>query len=145
MVIRTTVKLVFFAEPEENFHELALKRTGKLEPEQQERILDSLHPSIRCLLNVHEITPHLNQQGLLTSSEKEKLRNGLHTEDQKIDFIIEWIPRKGSDALGRFLISLEDSGDGTAHGELVGLLKREVRRERLRSQRKKVEQVLKGT
>ena len=137
-------ELVFFTEPEENFQKLALKRTGKLDSEQQERILNSLHPSVRRMLNVHEIFSQLNQQGLLTPLEKGKLRNDLYTEDQKIDNIIEWIPRKGSDALGRFLICLEESSEGTAHGELVGLLKREIRKERLRRQQKKVEHVLKG-
>ena len=43
----------------------------------------------------------------------------VYNRNQKIARLVEFLPRKGSDALQRFIECLKISTDGTAHGELA--------------------------
>ncbi len=45
---------------------------------------------------------------------------------QKIDWLVKSLPRKGSDALWKFMDSLMHTADGTAHYELVSLLRQQI-------------------
>ena len=94
--------------------------------QEQEDILNSLHPELRGL-NLEQIFPHLCQHGLLTYSEKEKLKNDYFTTHEKIDKLLKWIPTKGSDALARFVKCLRNSTDGTGHDELATSLGDKIR------------------
>ena len=94
--------------------------------QQQEDILNSLHPELRGL-NLEEIFPYLCQHGLLTYSEKEELKSDSITTHKKIDKLLKWIPTKGSNALARFVECLRNSTDGTGHDELATLLEDKIR------------------
>lgn len=52
------------------------------------------------------------------------------TTPDKIDMLLKWIPKKGSDALARFIVCLRKSADGTGHDELATLLEDEIRKVR---------------
>ena len=108
------------------------QKLGGLTLQEQEDILNSLHPELRGL-NLEQIFPHLNQQGLPSYSEKKKLRNEYFTTHDRIDELIKWIPTKGSDALERFIVCLRNSADGTGHDELATLLENEL--EKIQSKR----------
>ena len=84
--------------------------------------LRACHPSIQGLLDLEQIYPHLNQRKLLTDTEREDLQSFVYSRNQKIARLVEVLPRKGSDALQRFIECLQSSTDGTAHGELADKL-----------------------
>ena len=94
----------------------------------QARILARCHTRIRATLDIDAIFPHLNGQALLTDNEINILRNNLHTVQYRIDCLVQWLPRKGRDALSRFIVCLRmSSGDALGHEELADLLDQEVR------------------
>ena len=109
------------------------QRSAGLTLQQQRDVLNKLHPDLRRL-DLGQIFPHLNQQRLLTYSEQEKLNNERFTTDERIDELLKWIPKKGYDALERFVKCLENSADGTGHGELASSLEVEMRRIRSKQQ-----------
>ena len=88
----------------------------------------SLHSQICHQLNLGAILPHLDEQGLLTRTEKEQLRNELFTTGERKNKLIEWLPSKGSDALTRFIVCLRKSaeGTGTGHHELAKVLEKQI-------------------
>ena len=64
------------------------------------------------------------------------MRNEYFTTHDRIDELIKWIPTKGSDALGRFIVCLRNSTDGTGHDELATLLEDELEKTHSERQRK---------
>ena len=101
-----------------------------LSAKQQEQVLDARYRDIQDCLNLDEIFPHLCQHHLLTSAEKQELLNPMYTSNHKIHKLITWIPRKGCDALHRFIICLKHSADGTGHLELADTLEKQTRKGR---------------
>ena len=100
-------------------------------PDTQGRIMAKHHSAIRRSLQVDAVYPHLNEQGLLSDHEKEILLNPYHTRQYKTDRILQWIPRKGSGALDRFIECLRRSSrEARGHGELADELQRGVDRDR---------------
>ena len=103
------------------------QRSAGLTLQQQRDVLNKFYPDLRRL-DLEQVFPHLCQQRLLSYSEQEKLKNERFTTSERIDDLVKWIPMKGSDALARFSKCLENSADGTGHGELASLLKKEIGR-----------------
>ena len=93
----------------------------------QARILARCHTRIRTNLDIDAIFPHLNEQELLTDNEIYILQNNLHTIQERIDCLVQWLPRKGRDGLSRFIACLRSSRDALGHEELADLLNQEVR------------------
>lgn len=100
----------------------SVKQALFLTPKQQTETLRACHPSIQGLLDLDQIYPHLNQRNLLTDTEREDLQSLVYSRNQKIARLVEVLPRKGSDALQRFIECLQSSTDGTAHSELADKL-----------------------
>lgn len=96
---------------------------------QQEDILNSLHPELRRL-HLKQLFPYLNQERLLSPPEDEELMNERFTTPDRVDMLLKWIPKKGPDALARFLVCLRKSADGTGHDELATMLENEIRKVR---------------
>lgn len=97
------------------------KRVLSPTPKQQTEILRACHPDIQSLLDLEQIFPYLNQCKLLTDTEREEMQSpiNIYNRTQKIARLVEFLPRKGSDALQRFIECLKSSTDGTAHDELA--------------------------
>ena len=93
-------------------------------------VLRSLHSQICQQLNLRAMVLHLDEQGLLTRTENEQLRNELFTTEERKKKLMEWIPSKGSDALTRFIVCLRKSaeGTGTGHHELAKALEKQIRK-----------------
>ena len=109
-------------------HLLSTTCRTNLSAKQQERVLDSCFQDIQDCLNLDEIFPHLCQHCLLTSNEKQELLNQTYTTNHRIHKLMMWIPRKGSNALHRFITCLRHSADGTGHLELADKLEKEARK-----------------
>ena len=74
----------------------------------------------------------------------EKLRNGRFTTHERIDKLVQWIPKKGSDGLTRFITALKDSTEGTGHAELAKLLEKAVKKGNERKESTGLLKCLKG-
>ena len=88
---------------------------------QQRKALGACLPDIYDKMNLEEIFPYLCECNLLTDTEQEQLQsmNIRFTCKEKISKLITSLPRKGSDALTRFVECLKSSTEGTAHEELA--------------------------
>lgn len=87
----------------------------------QERILQECGLDIHGMLDLEQIFPHLYSHNLLTDSEQELLQtSSVHcSRKNKISRLVTSLPRKGPDALWRFVQCLNDSFDGTGHYDLA--------------------------
>ena len=75
------------------------------------------------------VFPYLVQEDLLTQGEKAKLcslSSTLSSDDEKITYLIDLLPKKGRSALPRFLKCLESTASGTAHLELSDFIRRKA-------------------
>ena len=86
-----------------------------------EAILQECTLDILGLLDLEQIFPHLFSQNLLTDSEQELLQtSNVHcSRKTKITRLVTGLPRKGPDALWRFVKCLNRSADGTGHRDLA--------------------------
>ena len=85
----------------------------------QREILKQHYEDIHQYMDSDVIRPHLYQYKLLTPEEMTELTGTNKTS--QIKKILEWIPEKGPDALGKLIICLQESafGTGTAHENLA--------------------------
>jgi hypothetical protein len=63
--------------------------------------------------------------GLLTRPEEERLQSLSHTfstDEAKIDHLLNVLPKKGENALKRFVKCLRETAEGTAHDELADFI-----------------------
>ena len=74
--------------------------------EHYRRILKQCHPLITQHCNPDELVGHLSAQHLLTSNERYTLANQLLTPLQRLNELVEWLPRKGGNWFERFANAL---------------------------------------
>lgn len=95
-----------------------------------EAILAQVHDDFRRYLYLPEILPSLNKRSLLTPNEMETLQGMGLTNQDKVDKLLQLLPRKGNgmNVLGHLINCLHEtkSGTGSAHGELAKKLEGEV-------------------
>ena len=79
------------------------------------------------MLDLEQVFPHLYRHNLLTDSELELLQapSVQCSRKIKISKLVTGLPRKGQDALSRFVECLIHSADGTGHFELAKLIHEE--------------------
>ena len=75
-------------------------------------------------LDVSTISPHLVKHQLVTKSDSEKLDNPYISDVDKIDYLIQILPRKGNCWLEKFIQCLDETSEGTGHCKIVKELKR---------------------
>ena len=79
-------------------------------------------PDLNKLLNINAVQPYLLSKGMLTRDDSNTLSNSNKTPGDKIKFIIDMLPSKGRGWWDKFINSLKNSINGTAHGELAKTL-----------------------
>jgi tetratricopeptide (TPR) repeat protein len=96
----------------------------KLSTREQEEVLQVCSIDIEGMLDLEQIRCHLYQHKLLSDSECSTLQASDFelSRKTKIQMLITKLPRKGSDALDRFVKCLTNSTNGTGHGELAQLI-----------------------
>ena len=88
----------------------------------QDNILRSKHLELREKLNVRAIYPYLNQRGLLLDCDQSKLNNGMLTEQERVDNILDNLTKCNKD---NYLLDVIDClkmseyGTGEGHLELA--------------------------
>ena len=70
-------------------------------------------------LNVSAILPHLISRHLLTEDEKEMLTKFTSTNSDKVQYLLDIIPRKEKGWFELFIECLRESSNGTGHRDLV--------------------------
>ena len=101
----------------------------QLQSKQLERLLNACSVQIHDLLHMETVFPYLVQEDLLTQREKDKLcslSSALPSDEAKITYLMNVLPKKGRNALPRFLKCLECTAGGTAHIELAHIITRKV-------------------
>ena len=92
----------------------------------QEKALCCCQAIMRDKMNFIELIPRLCEQDLLTKDEKDRLKSLSMSTAERVDHVIDILPRKSSGWWDRFIDSLEKSSSGTAHRELAVYLEREL-------------------
>lgn len=87
------------------------------------KLLKVHHSDLRQSLNIQELIPPLRKEGLLTGEEWEELSKQ-QTIPQKIDYLIQILPRKGEQACPKFIGCLESENEHPTHKELAAKLKK---------------------
>ena len=75
-------------------------------------------PEISNNLNVQEIFPYLNSQGLLTERDCQILLNYHTTNTEKVNYLLDVLPRKER-FFTKFLHCLYQTTSGTGHGDIA--------------------------
>ena len=101
-----------------------ISKIPKLSIKEQEEVLQACSTDIEGMLDLEQIRCHLYQHNLLSDSECATLQapDFELSRKTKIQMLITTLPRKGSDALDRFVRCLIDSANGTGHRELAQLI-----------------------
>ena len=73
-------------------------------------------------LDVSEIFPQLNSQGLLTEEDCQILSNNHITDKKKIQHLLYVLPRKESRFFEKFMYCLGKTIEGTGHGDILEAL-----------------------
>ena len=81
-------------------------------------------------LNVSAILPHLISRHLLTDNEKELLTQFTRTNSEKVQYLLDIIPRKEKGWFELFIECLRESSNGTGHRDLVKELETKFQEQR---------------
>jgi len=88
-----------------------------------DRVLQEHHSDLRSSLSLLELIPLLRKFDLLTKEEWDVLQSSKQTQNQKVDYLVGILPRKGEHACSKFIDCLESEKEHTAHQELADKLK----------------------
>lgn len=83
--------------------------------EHYRRILRECHPLITQYCNPDQLVGPLSAQHLLTSSQSYTLKNQLLAPLQRLNDLVEWLPRKGDNWFERFANALADTQNTDGH------------------------------
>ena len=102
----------------------------KLLEDLQEETLSNCHVALRKKLDVHEVISRLDEKNLLTSEDRHFLLqdSGTRFRENKVDYIVDMLPRKGKGWWEKFITSLHESTSGTAHEYLASTLTSQLKR-----------------
>jgi len=70
-------------------------------------------------LDVATILPHLIAKHLLTKDDREVLMMYAKTQVEKAQYLLDILPRKANGWFEKFMECLQETTDGTGHGDLV--------------------------
>ena len=85
-------------------------------------IIEKCSVEIVEYLDVQEIFPHLNSQGLLTGDDRQILQNTCTTNKVKARYLLDALPRKEEGFLNKFLHCLYQTTSGTGHRNIAKAL-----------------------
>ena len=92
------------------------------------KVLQENHSDLRQYLSLQELIPLLRKFELLTTEEWDEI-SGHHkqlTQQQRVDYLVKLLPRKGEHAYEKFVTCLESEKEHSAHLELAKKMKETV-------------------
>ena len=90
------------------------------------RAVQTLTPELVDGIDTVLLSPRLISQGLVDTREVEYIMNVHNSRFDKNSLIVQNIPKKGDDALKRFVDCLNESFENPRHPELAQLIRQEV-------------------
>ena len=87
------------------------------------KVLQENHSDLRKYLSLQELIPLLRKLELLTEEEWDEISHKQLTRQQKIDYLVQLLPRKGEHAYEKFVTCLELEKEHSAHMELAEKIK----------------------
>jgi len=85
--------------------------------------LQENHSDLRKYLSLQELIPLLRKLELLTVEDWDEISQKQLTRQQKIDYLVQLLPRKGEHAYEKFINCLESEKEHSAHMELAEKIK----------------------
>ena len=73
-------------------------------------------------LDIPTILPHLNSKGLLTQKDTQMLLNRSITDVEKVQHLLDVLPRKDRGSFKKFKECLRKTQQGTGHGDILRAL-----------------------
>ena len=86
-------------------------------------IIYQLNPQMNKYINMVSLIPYLNKYGILTSEERFYLNNSSKSPSEKVNYLLQYLERKGEETVQKFLKALKDEREHSGHVELCRLLK----------------------
>ena len=83
-------------------------------------------------LDIPTILPHLNSKGLLTQKDTQMLLNRSITDVEKVQHLLDVLPRKDRGSLKKFKECLHKTQQGTGHGDILRALQESYNQELIR-------------
>ena len=90
------------------------------------RVLNSIAPDLKTLVDVEALLPYLLQHQLVTVDEEFYLRNVLYSSSTRAQMLLGYLKHKGDGSLQLFLCSLNLAHEHKGHRELADKLKRQL-------------------
>ena len=87
------------------------------------KVLQENHSDLRKYLSLKELIPLLRKLELLTAEEWDEISLRQQTQQQKVDYLVQLLPRKGEHAYEKFLTCLELEKEHSGHVELAEKIK----------------------
>jgi len=87
------------------------------------KVLQENHSDLRKYLSLQELIPLLRKSELLTAEEWDEISLRQQTQQQKVDYFVQLLPRKGGHAYEKFLTCLELEKEHSGHVELAEKIK----------------------
>ena len=86
-------------------------------------IMYQLNPQMNKYINMVSLFPYLNKYGILTSEERFYLSNNSKSPSEKVNYLLQYLERKGDETVQKFLQALKEEREHSGHAELCKLLK----------------------
>ena len=90
----------------------------------ENRVFLGCSPAIFKKLDVSAILPYLHEKDMLTDKDYQMLISKSIIDYDKIEYLMDILPRKGDDFFGKFMYCLCMSKPGTGHDDIVKALHR---------------------
>ena len=90
------------------------------------RVLNSIAPDLKTLVNLEALLPYLQQHQLVTVDEESYLSNMLYSSSIRAQMLLGYLKHKGDGSLQMFLCSLNLEREHKGHKDLADKLKRHM-------------------
>ena len=96
------------------------------DPSKLKDAIPRLHVTIRNHINFKSLTPGLNKYEIFTRDEMEYFMNVYHTDSDKVNRLIMWLPTKAGRGIHNFVRALKEAEEHSGHLEIVNDLHKDI-------------------
>ena len=89
------------------------------DPLQLKDAIPGLHVTIKDYINFESLIPHLHKYKIFTGHEMEYFMNEYHSDSDKINKLIIWLPKKEGKGIHNFVRALKEAKEHSGHLEIV--------------------------
>ena len=89
------------------------------DPAQLKDAIPTLHVTIEEHINFRSLTPRLNKHKIFTRGEMEYFMNDYHSNPDKVNKLIMWLPTKDDKGICNFVRALKEAEEHSGHLEII--------------------------